>query len=70
VRARFCELLAVKVPHGSSDLFLLGLLSLMDASLEIPMSEVLDDGPLDQETGGAIWRGQRAATALSTNAGS
>lgn len=24
VRARFCELLAPKVPHGSSDLFLMG----------------------------------------------
>jgi EAL and modified HD-GYP domain-containing signal transduction protein len=27
VRARFCELLSPKVPHGESDLFLLGLLS-------------------------------------------
>jgi c-di-GMP-related signal transduction protein len=50
VRARFCELLASKVPHGSSDLFLMGLLSLMDAILEIPMPEVLDNVPLDQET--------------------
>ena len=29
VRARFCELLSPKVQHGDSDLFLLGLLSLM-----------------------------------------
>ena len=50
VRARFCELLASKVPHGSSDLFLMGLLSLMDAILEISMPEVLDNVPLDQET--------------------
>ncbi|HEV2732468.1 MAG TPA: HDOD domain-containing protein [Terriglobales bacterium] len=50
VRARFCELLAGKVPHGSSDLFLMGLLSLMDAILEISMPEVLDNVPLDQET--------------------
>jgi c-di-GMP-related signal transduction protein len=50
VRARFCELLASKVPHGSSDLFLMGLLSLMDAILEIPMPEVLDNVPLDHET--------------------
>jgi c-di-GMP-related signal transduction protein len=50
VRARFCELLAPKVKHGDSDLFLLGLLSLMDSILEIPMSEVLENVPIDQET--------------------
>ena len=26
VRARFCELLSPKIPHGDSDLFLMGLL--------------------------------------------
>ena len=50
VRARFCELLSPKVKHGDSDLFLLGLLSLMDSILEIPMTEVLDSVPIDQET--------------------
>ena len=50
VRARFCELLSSKIQHGESDLFLLGLLSLMDSILEIPMSEVLDNVPIDQET--------------------
>ena len=50
VRARFCELLSSKVKHGDSDLFLLGLLSLMDSILEIPMAEVLDSVPIDQET--------------------
>jgi c-di-GMP-related signal transduction protein len=50
VRARFCELLSPKIQHGESDLFLLGLLSLMDSILEIPMSEVLDNVPIDQET--------------------
>ena len=50
VRARFCELLSPKVQHGDSDLFLLGLLSLMDAILEIPMAEVLDKVPIDLET--------------------
>jgi c-di-GMP-related signal transduction protein len=50
VRARFCELLSPKIRHGDSDLFLLGLLSLMDAILEMPMSEVLGSLPLDQET--------------------
>jgi c-di-GMP-related signal transduction protein len=50
VRARFCELLSPKIPHGDSDLFLMGLLSLMDIILEIPMSQVLDNVPIDQET--------------------
>lgn len=50
VRARFCELLAPLVPHGESDLFLLGLLSLMDAMLDVPMAEVLEKVPLDRET--------------------
>jgi EAL and modified HD-GYP domain-containing signal transduction protein len=50
VRARFCELLSPRIQHGESDLFLLGLLSLMDAILEIPMTEVLEKVPIDQET--------------------
>jgi len=50
VRGRFAELLAPRVPHGDSDLFLLGLLSLIDALLEMPMSEVLEKIPLDQST--------------------
>ena len=50
VRARFCELLSPKIPHGDSDLFLMGLLSLMDVILELPMSQVLDHIPIDQET--------------------
>jgi len=50
VRARFCELLAPRVQHGDSDLFLMGLLSLMDAMLETPMAEVLEKVPIDQET--------------------
>jgi c-di-GMP-related signal transduction protein len=49
VRARFCELLSPKIQHGDSDLFLLGLLSLMDTILEIPMRQVLDNVPIDQE---------------------
>jgi c-di-GMP-related signal transduction protein len=50
VRGRFGELLATRVPHGESDLFLLGLLSLIDAMLEMPMAEVLEKIPLDHET--------------------
>ncbi len=50
VRARFGELLSPQVAHGDSDLFLLGLLSLIDAMLEMPMGEVLERIPLDQAT--------------------
>jgi EAL and modified HD-GYP domain-containing signal transduction protein len=41
-RARFCELITAKVGQDSADLFLVGLLSLMDAILELPMGLVLD----------------------------
>lgn len=50
VRGRFCELLATKVTHGESDLFLMGLLSLIDAMLETPMEAVLEKIPLDAPT--------------------
>jgi c-di-GMP-related signal transduction protein len=50
VRARFCELLSPKIGNSESDLFLLGLLSMMDAILEVPMTQVLEHVPLDAET--------------------
>jgi c-di-GMP-related signal transduction protein len=50
VRARYCELLAPQIPHGDSDLFLMGLLSLMDSILAVPMGVVLEGIGLDQET--------------------
>jgi len=43
-------LLAPAVPHGGSDLFLMGLLSLIDAMLEIPMQNILERISLDQAT--------------------
>lgn len=42
IRARFAELIGQKLRILHTDLFLLGLLSLMDAILEIPMSAVID----------------------------
>ena len=50
IRARFCELLSPRIQHGDSDLFLMGLLSLMDAILGIPMARVLESVPVDQES--------------------
>ena len=47
-RARFCELLSPAIEHGDSDLFLLGLLSLMDSILDMPMYRVLENVPVDQ----------------------
>ena len=50
VRARFCELIAPKVNHGESDFFLMGMLSVMDAILEIPMGIVVEGLALDPAT--------------------
>lgn len=58
VRARFCELLSPRIPHGQSDLFLLGLLSLMDAILEIPMERVLESVPVNHDTRKALLGGE------------
>ena len=49
VRAKFAELLGARVEHQGADLFLLGLLSMMDAILEIPMSAVIEGLPLDEQ---------------------
>ena len=49
VRARFCELLSPHVKRGSSDLFLIGMLSLMDSILELPMRTILENLPIDPE---------------------
>ncbi len=50
VRARFSELLGTKVSLDGVDLFLLGMLSLMDAILDVPMYIVVEGIPLDHET--------------------
>ncbi len=54
VRARFCELISPKVDHGKSDLFLIGMLSLMDAILEVPMGVVVEGLAFDPETKDAL----------------
>jgi c-di-GMP-related signal transduction protein len=59
VRARYCELLAPRIPHGESDLFLVGLFSLMDTILEMPMGVVLEGISLDHETR-AVLLGQKS----------
>jgi c-di-GMP-related signal transduction protein len=47
VRARFCELIAPRVEHGKSDLFLMGMLSLIDAILAMPIGVVIEGLCLD-----------------------
>jgi len=66
VRARFCELLAPKVEHGQSDLFLMGMLSLLDVILETPMGVVVDGLALDADTKAQLVGGKtHAKTPLS-----
>jgi c-di-GMP-related signal transduction protein len=50
-RARFCELLAevAGLPRRASDLFLMGLLSGMDAILDQPMTAILADIPVQND---------------------
>lgn len=52
-RARFCELLSTRL-RSSNDLFLMGLLSIMDAILEIDMSTLLAQVPVDHEIKSAL----------------
>ncbi len=52
-RARFCELLSARV-KSDSDLFLMGLLSVMDAILEVHMEIVLEQVPVDKEIKAAL----------------
>jgi hypothetical protein len=70
VRAHFCELLAPKIPHGDSDLFFLGLLSMMESILETPIAKILENVPVDQETK-AVLMGcrQPLATTVPVDAG-
>ena len=53
-RAKFCELLAPVIREEPSRLYLLGMLSLMDSFLGLPMAQILGSLPLDQELKGAL----------------
>jgi c-di-GMP-related signal transduction protein len=58
-RARFCEALSHRL-QADSDLFLLGLLSVMDAILEVSMEVLLQQLPVDHETK-AVLLGQESS---------
>ena len=52
-RARFCELLSTRL-NSNHDLFLMGLLSIMDAILEIEMGKLLEQVPVDHAIKSAL----------------
>ncbi len=56
IRGRFCELLAEAEASGAdaSELFLLGLFSLLDALLDTPMPRIMDGLPLSDEVKDAL----------------
>jgi EAL and modified HD-GYP domain-containing signal transduction protein len=56
-RARFCEMLSDRV-QSNGDLFLMGLLSMMDAILEVSMEVLLEQIPVERETK-AVLLGQK-----------
>jgi EAL and modified HD-GYP domain-containing signal transduction protein len=58
-RARFCELLSSRL-QSDTDFFLLGLLSIMDAILEVSMDKLLEKLPVDHETK-AVLLGQNSS---------
>ncbi|MBU0482194.1 MAG: HDOD domain-containing protein [Proteobacteria bacterium] len=58
VRARFCELLAgeSRVWPDSSEVFLLGLFSMIDGLLDTPMKEVMEKLPIDEAIKDALMK--------------
>ena len=62
VRARFCELIAPKINHGDSDLFLMGMLSMMDAILDAPIGVVLENFSLDSDIKEQLLHGKAGAS--------
>jgi c-di-GMP-related signal transduction protein len=56
LRGHFCELISGKLHQRKTDYFLLGLLSLMDAILGLPMTEVLRRVSVDRKIKQALLR--------------
>lgn len=56
LRARFAELLAPKVcmEDASSDLFLMGMFSMIDALLDRPLPEIMDELPISKDIKAAL----------------
>jgi EAL and modified HD-GYP domain-containing signal transduction protein len=58
VRARFCELLAdvIDAAERGDEMFLMGLMSTVDALLDMPMDKALEELPLSDELKSALLR--------------
>ena len=70
VRAKFGELLAPRVPHGESNLFLMGLLSLIDAMLEnVDAGCAGENSARPRSQAGTAGAAERAASRVSVDAG-
>ena len=63
-RARVCELLAPSMHESPSRLYLLGMLSLIDVILAIPMSQIVSVLPLDREMKAALL-GQQSSLSVA-----
>jgi EAL and modified HD-GYP domain-containing signal transduction protein len=53
-RARFCELLAPRIGENPTEQFMLGLLSLVDSMLNVPMANIVNTLPLRAEARAAL----------------
>lgn len=63
-RARFCELLAPKLNIEASKMYLLGMLSLLDAIVEVPIAAILSSIPIEAEMKAAL-NGKRSTMAMA-----
>lgn len=63
IRARLCELIALefKLQDQPTDLFLIGMLSMMDAFLDRPLPEILEELPLEENIKFALLEGEGQA---------
>jgi c-di-GMP-related signal transduction protein len=64
VRGRFCELMGAKTNSTCGDLFLVGLLSLMDSILNVPMGLVLEGISVDAEAKAVLLHKPSALSAV------
>jgi EAL and modified HD-GYP domain-containing signal transduction protein len=56
IRGKFCELLGQEAPHNidSSELFMVGMFSLLDAIIDQPMNRIMSRLPLSKAVGDAL----------------
>ncbi len=53
-RAKFCETLAPRLREHGPKLYLLGMLSLIDIILQVPMAQVMESVPIDTDMKAAL----------------